>query len=364
MGYSYGYLIIPLFIDDTLTTPIAISYFSISSIGIFFNALSFVFQGFYTGIEKTKIHLNVTIVSNVINAYLNAGLIYGKQGLVNVLGLEKTPFFDFSNLWFWADFDGMGVSGAAIGTLISSIWMMLHYFYYLNKQDVVRQNKGFLSTGINVIMLKKQVSLSFPMGIQEMMIAIGYSIFYKIMSIIGIIELATTQLLFTIMHASFMPAMGVGQACATLVGKYMGSKEIEKSEQSIKESLRIAEYIMGTMGLVFIFFSKPILMIFTSDPNIINLGVWGLRLIGFLQFIDAVCFTLFLALTGAGNTLFPALVESSLIWGFMLPVSYYAGVVLNIGFKAPFVTFAFYLSLMAIILSIKVAKGDWKEIEV
>ena len=364
LGYSYGYLIIPLFIDDTLTTPIAISYFSISSIGIFFNALSFVFQGFYTGIEKTKIHLNVTIVSNVINAYLNAGLIYGKQGLVNVLGLEKISFFDFSNLWFWADFDGMGVSGAAIGTLISSFWMMLHYFYYLNKQDIVRQNKGFLSTGINVIMLKKQVSLSFPMGIQEMMIAIGYSIFYKIMSIIGIVELATTQLLFTIMHASFMPAMGVGQACATLVGKYMGSKEIEKSEQSIKESLRIAEYIMGTMGLFFIFFSKPILMIFTTDPDIINLGVWGLRLIGFLQFIDAICFTLFLALTGAGNTLFPALVESSLIWGFMLPVSYYAGVVLSIGFKAPFVAFAVYLFLMAFILSIKVAKGDWKEIEV
>jgi len=364
LGYSYGYLIIPFFIDDTLTTPIAISYFSISSIGIFFNALSFVFQGFYTGIEKTKIHLNVTIVSNVINAYLNAGLIYGKQGLVNVLGLEKTSFFDFSNLWFWADFDGMGVSGAAIGTLISSIWMMLHYFYYLNKQDVVRKNRGFLNTGINIKMLKKQVSLSFPMGIQEMMIAIGYSIFYKIMSIIGIVELATTQLLFTIMHASFMPAMGVGQACATLVGKYMGSKEIEKSEQSIKESLRIAEYIMGTMGLFFIFFSKPILMIFTTDPDIINLGVWGLRLIGFLQFIDAVCFTLFLALTGAGNTLFPALVESSLIWGFMLPVSYYAGVVLSIGFKAPFVAFAVYLFLMAFILSIKVAKGDWKEIEV
>ena len=364
LGYSYGYLVIPLFINDALTTPIAISYFSISSIGIFFNALSFVFQGFYTGIEKTKIHLNVTIVSNVINAYLNAGLIYGKQDLVSVLGLEKISFFDFSNLWFWADFEGMGVSGAAIGTLISSIWMMLHYFYYLNKQDVVKQNKGFLNTGINVKMLKKQVSLSFPMGIQEMMIAIGYSIFYKIMSIIGIVELATTQLLFTIMHASFMPAMGVGQACATLVGKYMGSKEIEKSEQSIKESLRIAEYIMGTMGLFFIFFSKPILMIFTTDPDIINLGVWGLRLIGFLQFIDAICFTLFLALTGAGNTLFPALVESSLIWGFMLPVSYYAGVVLSIGFKAPFVTFAVYLFLMAFILSIKVAKGDWKEIEV
>ena len=64
----------------------------------------------------------------MINAYLNAGLIYGKQGLVNVLGLEKTSF-DFSNLWFWADFDGMGVSGGNWNTYIFNL-DDLHYFYY------------------------------------------------------------------------------------------------------------------------------------------------------------------------------------------------------------------------------------------
>ena len=94
------------------------------------------------------------------------------------------------------------------------------------------------------------------------------------------------------------------------------------------------------------------------------MGIWGLRLIGFLQFVDAICFTLFLALTGAGNTLFPALVESLLIWGFMLPVSYYVGVVLAVGFKGPFIAFSIYLLLMAVILSLKMKKGDWKEIEV
>ena len=364
LGWTYGYLIIPLFITDSITTPIAISYFSISSIGIFFNALSFVFQGFYTGIEKTKIHLNVTITSNIINAYLNAGFIYGRAKLGYLFDSQTNNFFDLSNFWFWADFEGMGVKGAAIGTLISSIWMMGHYFYYLNKQKIIMDNNGFLNLRLNSEMLKKQIRLSFPMGFQEMMIAIGYSFFYKIMSLIGILELATTQLLFTIMHASFMPAMGVGQACATLVGKYMGSKEIEKSEQSIKESLRIAEYIMGTMGVVFIFFPKFILLLFTSDPEIIKMGIWGLRLIGFLQFVDAVCFTLFLALTGAGNTLFPALVESLLIWCFMLPVSYYIGVVLMVGFKGPFIAFAIYLLFMAVILSLKMKKGDWKEIEV
>ena len=71
------------FIVDDITTPLAISYFSISSIGLFFSSLSFVFQGFYTGIEKTKVHLSVTITSNIINAYLNVGLIYGKNTISN-----------------------------------------------------------------------------------------------------------------------------------------------------------------------------------------------------------------------------------------------------------------------------------------
>ena len=64
-------------------------------IGIFFNALSFVFQGFYTGIEKTKVHLSVTITSNIINAYLNAGFIYGKDKIGFLLGNQTNSFFDF-----------------------------------------------------------------------------------------------------------------------------------------------------------------------------------------------------------------------------------------------------------------------------
>lgn len=364
IGWTYGSAIIPLFINDGHTTPLAVSYFSISSFGLFFNSISFVFQGFYTGIEKTKVHLSVTITSNILNAYLNAGFIYGKEAIGNMFPEGLFNYIDVSWFWFWADFKGLGVTGAAIGTLIASIWMMGHYSYYLISRPIIKQPLGFIGFGFDRLMLLKQIKLAIPMGLQETMIAVGWSFFYKIMATIGIIELAATQLLFTIMHASFMPALGVGQACATMVGKYMGSKKTEKAEKSIIESLRISEYIMGSMGILFILFPKFILSIFTSDVQIIEISVWGLRLIGLMQFIDAVGFTMFLALTGAGNTLFPALVESTLIWFFMLPASYYFGVVIKGGFKPPWVVFSIYLLLMAFILALKVKKGDWKDIEV
>ena len=76
IGFFFGFKIIPLFISDTITAPLAISYFSISSLGLFFNSMSFVFQGFYTGVEKTRVHLSVTVSSNLINAYLNLSLIH------------------------------------------------------------------------------------------------------------------------------------------------------------------------------------------------------------------------------------------------------------------------------------------------
>jgi len=362
-GWLWAKDLIPFFIQDITATRLAIDYTAIVFISLLFSAYSFVFQGFYTGVEKTKVHMNVTVTSNAINVYLNAGLIYGSDGVTQFFA-DTIPSLSFlSKLWQWTTFPAMGVKGAAIATLIASTCMAVHYFSFLFSSQIKDRFSVFnLST--DRIMMMRQLKLALPQGIQEAVIAVGWSVFYKIMGMIGLIELATTELLFTIMHASFMPALGVGQACATLVGKYMGEKKIPKSEASIKESIRISVYIMGTMGMSFILIPEYYLFLFTDDPEIIRMGVFGLRMIGAVQFLDAIGFTLWFALSGAGNTLFPAVVESCLTWGIIVLGSYVFGVVLNMGFKAPWLLFPIYMGLFAGIMVWKISKGDWKEIEV
>ena len=363
VGWLWAKDFIPFFIQDITATRLAIDYTAIVFISLLFSAYSFVFQGFYTGVQKTKVHMNVTVTSNAINVYLNAGLIYGSDGVAQFFA-DTIPSLSFlSKLWQWTTFPAMGVKGAAIATLIASICMAVHYFSFLFSSQIKDRFSVFnLST--DRIMMMRQLKLALPQGIQEAVIAVGWSVFYKIMGMIGLIELATTELLFTIMHASFMPALGVGQACATLVGKYMGEKKIHKSEASIKESMRISVYIMGTMGMSFILIPEYYLFLFTDDPEIIRMGVFGLRMIGAVQFLDAIGFTLWFALSGAGNTLFPAVVESCLTWGVIVLGSYVFGVVLNLGFKAPWLLFPIYMGLFAGIMVWKISKGDWKEIEV
>ena len=362
-GWLWAKDLIPFFIQDMTATRLAIDYTSIVFISLLFSAYSFVFQGFFTGVEKTKVHMNVTVTSNAINVYLNAGLIYGSDGVTQFFA-DTIPSLSFlSKLWQWTAFPAMGVKGAAIATLVASTWMAVHYSSFLFSSQI-KDRFSVFNFSADRTMMMRQLKLALPQGVQEAVIAVGWSVFYKIMGMIGLIELATTELLFTIMHASFMPALGVGQACATLVGKYMGEKKIHKSEASIKESIRISVYIMGTMGMSFIFIPEYYLFLFTDDPEIIRMGVFGLRVIGAVQFLDAIGFTLWFALSGAGNTLFPAVVESCLTWGVIVLGSYVFGVVLNLGFKAPWLLFPVYMGLFAGIMVWKISKGDWKEIEV
>jgi putative MATE family efflux protein len=362
-GWFLAKDIIPFFIDDSIAMPLAVDYFSIISLSLLFSAYSFVFQGFYTGVEKTKIHMNVTVTSNLINIYLNAGFIYGSDGIAQFF-TETIPSLSFLTVfWTWPGFPALGVKGAAIATLIASFWMMMHYFLFLFS-DQIKDRFEVFNFSIKKTMMKRQLKLALPQGAQEAIIAVGWSVFYKIMGTIGLVELATTELLFTIMHASFMPALGVGQACATLVSKYMGEKKIHKAEASIKESIRLSVYIMGTMGISFIVIPEYYLFLFTDDPEIIRMGIFGLRMIGAVQFLDAIGFTLWFALSGAGNTFFPAMVESCLTWGVVVFGSYILGIVYDFGFKAPWMLFPVYMGLFAGIMIWKIKKGDWKEIEV
>ena len=360
-GYQLADEIVPFFISEPSTLSLCITYTSLVYISIIFSSICFVFQGFFTGVEQTKIHMNVSITSNIVNVYLNAGLIYGSVGVKEFFVGKDLGII--ANLWAWYDFPALGVRGAAIATLIASVWMTLHYMYYLCTAEHRSKYKIWAPT-IDRAMMKRQIRLALPQSTQEVAITVGWSMYYKIMGMIGLLELAATELIFTIMHASFMPALGVGQACATLVGKYMGQENIHKAETSIWESIRWAEIIMGTMGLVFILLPEIILSFFTDDREVIQLGVFGLRVVGFLQFVDAVGFTLWFALSGAGNTFFPAVVESSLVWFLLLPASYLTGIIMGLGFYGPWLVFPIYLILFALILFWKLKQGDWKYIKV
>ncbi len=356
--YSNTAQIMSFFLKDDNTLKLCVEYALYIYLSIYFIYASFVFQGFYTGIEKTKVHMKVVLFSNLLNFYLNAGLIFGSKQIEEFL---STSIFKFlSILWTPFNFPELGVKGAAIGTLVATIWGCLHYSFYLFDNQIKNSYKVFQTT-IDISMLKKQLIIAYPVAIQEFLVMLSLTVFYKIIALIGIIQLAATQIIFKIMHGSFMPAIGIGQACATLVGKYLGEENPDKAELSITESLRGSIYIMGTVGICFILFAHNIIPYFTDNNNVINLAVPGLRFIGFLQIIDAFCFTLWFALTGAGDTKVLAIADIINHWLIFIPLCYFLSIYCGYGYWGAWVSFGVMLSGLAPFLFFRFKKGNWKK---
>ena len=356
-------------VSNSDTFKASITYGSITFLGTYFMYINFVFQGFYTGIEKTKVHMKATIFSCLINLYLNIGFIYGTTFISNPennIILSKLSF-----LWPSFIFQSamLGVKGAAIGTLVATICMAIHYAIYLFDKTIITKYQIF-KIRIHLAMLKKQIKLSFPVGIQEFLSMTSLIVFYSILFKIGTIQnpagpnyiMAATHVIFRIMHAAFMPAIGVGQACATLVGKFLGEKKPDKAESAIKESLRGSAYMMGIVGVIFVCFAQYIVPFFTNESQAAEIAIKGLRFVGCLQLIDAVCFTLWFALTGAGDTKKPAIVDIISHWVFFVPVSYFLGIYLDWGFWGPWIAFGMHLTFFSTYIFIRFRKGKWKKI--
>ncbi len=359
--YLLSYEISFLLINESDVVLICSSYLSIVAFSIYFSVSAFVFQGFYTGIEKTKVLMFATILSNIVNVYLNAALIYG-YSKINLFFISiDYPWC--SILWSWYDFPELGVTGAAFSTVLSSFIMMFIYFVYLFKNDIIRKYDIF-RMNIDLNLIKRQIELGYPMAISEVALNLAFIIFYKIIGIIGTVQLAATQVVFAVAHASFLPAVGVGQACSTLVGKYLGKKDTEKAEISIIESLRGSFVIMGTMGLIFIFFPDLIVPIFTSDRDVIELGIMILPWVGAIQFIDVFAITLWFALSGAGDTKFTGYLGILSSWLVFVPLSYLLGIKLNFGIWGPWIALAAHLFLEATLIIFRVNQGKWKSIKV
>ena len=360
IGYLFSDNIIPLVVSHKEHIIPTTEYVKYLSIGILPFYLAAIFQGFFTSIEKTSIHMKVMITANIINVYLNAGFIYGSEIIDYFNGINLSLI---SYLWFWADFEGLKVMGSAIATTIATSLMLIHYIYYLFKDDI-NKKYAILVSSINFDKLKNQFSLASPLLMSEFFLSTSYLAFYMIMENMTVADLAAWGLIIRIMHASFMPAMGVGQACATMVGKYLGEKSVQKARQSILESLRLAIGIMGFVGLVFILFPYTVINIFNSIKEATPQAAAGLRFIGIFQIFDAICIVLFFSMSAGGDIKYPVYVEILMHWLIMVPFSWLLGIYLGFGFWGALSVFVFQVVFTAIIFIFRVRTGKWEKIEV
>ena len=349
--------IIPILFNDHPSNVIAIciQYVQWSAISIYFTSIAFTLAGFFSGIEHTSVHIETTLTSNILNIYLNCGLIFGNQKLFNFLDSLSLEWL--YPIWSFYQFPELGVKGAAIATSIASAFMFCHYlirYYFL-----VKNSKYSSSFTFDKFIIYRLIALGSPLAIQLVTEMSGFVMFKMIISKLGTIELDASEIVFNVTHASFLPAAGLGQACATLVGKSLGENNHNKAYSSIYETIRLSAFFMGGMGILFILFPYNILRFFTSNYIVIETGIILLQILGVFQIFDAMCQTLWFSLNGAGDTKFPAISQMICMWCVFIPLSWISVTYLNLGLAYLWSYFILYLILLTIILYLRIKSGKW-----
>ena len=268
---------------------------------------SMVLVSFFRGLGDTRTPLYITLGANVVNAVLDYGLIFGRLGLPE-----------------W------GVAGAGIATSLATVGGIVALFATLQRRAMRRR----FSTGPiapDRVAIRRFLRTGAPIGGQWFLDMMAFALFTTLVARMGDAEMAATQALLMLLSLSFMQAVGISVATSTLVGRYIGARALDAARRTFRSALLLGAILSSAVGLLFVSIPRPLLRIFTDDPDVLEKGLPLVWLCAAFQFFDCAAIVSEGALRGAGDTRWPFLVQTALNWAFFLPLAYLLAVVLGHG---------------------------------
>ncbi|GAA3787501.1 MATE family efflux transporter [Corallibacter vietnamensis] len=307
---------------------------------------------------------NVTIMLLfLINAIFrgagNASVAMWTLILSNGLNIILDPIFIFG----FGPIPEMGVKGAAIATTIGRgtavLFQLVILFYGYSK----------IKVGLKDIVLKVHVMLNLIKvslgGIGQFLIGTSSWVFLmRIMSEFGSEVLAGYTIAIRVMMFTLMPAWGMSNAAATLVGQNLGAQKPDRAEQSVWKTGRYTAYFMGFVSLIYLVFATQIIMLFNTQPDVVKYGSLCLRILAAGYIFYAYGMVVIQSFNGAGDTKTPTYINFFCFWLFQLPFAYLTAIALDFGPIGVFLSITIAEILIAIIGIIWFKKGKWKQVKV
>ena len=320
--------------------PLGATYMQIVSLSLLFTALTFVGNAALRGAGDTRTPMKVMAVVNVVNIVVAYTLIDG-------LG----------------PFPQLGIAGSALGATIGRTVGCLFVLTVLaRRQDFLRLTRRLMRP--DKVQLRRIFNLGLPAGAEMLIMRLGMTIFGAVVASLGTDAYAAHQIVMTSESLSFQPGFGFSVAAATLMGQGLGARDPQRAEEGGLMSLKLAMIVMSGMGVLFFFFPAVFMSIFTSDPEVIALGITPLRIIAVAQPFLAMTMVLSGALRGAGDTRGPLVVTTLGIWLVRLPLAYFLIILTSLGLPAAWLTMLVDQFVRSMFFIRRFRGGRWKTMRV
>jgi putative MATE family efflux protein len=276
--------------------------------------------------------------------------------LANGINIILDPCFIFG----LGPFPEMGVTGAAVATTIGRGVGVVYQLYYLIG------GRGRLEFHLRHLQLVP--SLMYRMivisagGVGQFLIATSsWIVIMRIVALYGSAAIAAYTIALRLIEFVFLPAWGLGNAAATLVGQNLGASQPDRAEKSAWQASKYNAYFMTGLGTLSVIGAPWITGLFTNDPEVMRYGVNCIRIFGIGYPLYAVGMIMTQALNGAGDTATPSALNLLCFWLVQIPLAWWLAEPLSFGPNGVFVAIVVAESLLSVLSVIVFRRGRWKQ---
>jgi putative MATE family efflux protein len=298
--------------------------------------LLFMLNAAFRGAGDAAIAMRVLWLANGINLVLDPCLIFG-------LG----PFPE------------LGVTGAAVATTTGrGVAVIVQLAVLLRGSGRVRVRARHLRLRLEV--MGRLLRLSGTGMFQVFVSTASWIALVRILSGFGSEALAGYTIAIRIVLFALLPAWGLANAAATMVGQGLGARDPERAEHAVWMAGRMNLYFLGSIGTLFMIAAAPIVSLFGGDAVTSEHAVRCLRIVSAGFFFYAYGMVLTQSFNGAGDTWTPTLLNLICFWLLEIPLAWLLAHVVGLGPTGVFVSITLAFSTVAALSALLFRRGKWK----
>jgi putative MATE family efflux protein len=297
----------------------------------------FLLNGIFRGAGDAAIALRVLIIANGLNILFCPMFIFG-------IG----PFPE------------LGVTGAAVATVCGRGVGVLFAAWALFVRDNGRLHVHREHWSFRPALLWSLIRLSTTAVLQFLIGTASWSGLVMIIAGFGTMAVAGYQIGLRVIVFVILPAVGLANAAATLVGQNLGAGKPERAERSVWIAGGINAALLGVAGLFFVLFADLVISIFTHDPQVAQYGRECLRIVGYGYAFYGLGMVMESSFNGAGDTWTPTYLNFFIFWLFEIPLAYVLADRLGYGPQGVFWSITLAFSLLAVSAALLFKRGRWK----
>ena len=341
IGFIYAADILRLMGAESETIRLGTPYTKLMMGGSIVIMLLFLINGIFRGAGDASMAMKSLFVANICNIILCPTLIYG---------LGPIPAF--------------GLTGAAMATTIGRGIGVCYQLYHLFKgKSIIRFKTKYFKPDWPVI--KSLISVASPGTFQFIIGSCSWIFLAQLVATTGKdAASAGYQTAIRIVIFFILPAWGMSNAAATLVGQNLGAKQPERAELSVKRTAKYSAIFMGIVSLLFLFGAEWIISFFTKEEAVVNYAVDALRIISSGYIFYGIGMVMINAFNGAGDTWTPTWINIFGFWAIQIPLAYLLAKYFSLGPLGVFIAIPVAETIITITSYILFRRGKWKLVKI